>query len=111
MNIMTIDGFQATIFFVPDMKMFRGEFINLSGGADFYATDVQGLEREGKISLDIYLDACKRNGISPRKIFSGNFSLRLDPEVHEAATIAAASKGVSLNHWAAQSIKQAALAS
>ena len=29
----------------------------------------------------------------------------------EAATIAAASKGVSLNYWAAQSIKQAALAS
>ena len=50
MNILTIDGFQATIFFVPDMKMFRGEFINLSGGADFYATDDQGLEREGKIS-------------------------------------------------------------
>lgn len=41
--------------------------MNLSGGADFYATDVRGLEREGKISLDIYLDACKRSGISPRK--------------------------------------------
>lgn len=45
MNVMTIDGFQATICFVPDMRMFRGEFINLSGGADFDATDVQGLER------------------------------------------------------------------
>ena len=36
MNVMTIDGFQATICFVPDMQMFRGEFINLSGGADFF---------------------------------------------------------------------------
>jgi predicted HicB family RNase H-like nuclease len=67
MSEMMVDGFKAMIRFVPDMQMFRGEFINLSGGADFYATDVQGLEREGKISLDIYLDACKRNGISPHK--------------------------------------------
>jgi predicted HicB family RNase H-like nuclease len=68
MSEMIVDGFKAMIRFVPDMQMFRGEFINLSGGADFYATDVRGLEREGKISLDIYLDACKRNGISPHKL-------------------------------------------
>ena len=110
MTEMMFGGFKAMICFVPDMQMFRGDFINLNGGADFYAPEVKGLEREGKISLDIYLDACKRNGISPRKNFSGNFLLRLDPEVHEAATIAAASTGVSLNHWAAQTIKQAALA-
>ena len=68
MTEMMFSGFKAMICFVPDMQMFRGEFINLNGVADFYAPDVKGLEHEGKISLDIYLDACKRNGMSPNKL-------------------------------------------
>ena len=68
MTEINFDGFEAKICFVPDMQMFRGEFINLNGGVDFYAPDVRGLEREGKLSLDIYLDACKRNGIPTGKL-------------------------------------------
>ena len=107
MNIMLIDGYQAVISFSPDQDLFRGEFVNLNGGADFFAKDVDGLHREGKISLDIFLKVCERKGIEPRKKFSGNFSLRLDANTHEAATIAAAAQGLSLNHWASSAIKQA----
>ena len=65
--------------------MFRGEFVGLNGGADFYAADVAGLKREGEISLRVFLEACERRGIEPRKHFSGKFSLRVDPATHEAA--------------------------
>jgi len=41
MNIMTIGGYQAVIAFDPDMQMFRGEFVGLNGGADFYAADFE----------------------------------------------------------------------
>ena len=110
MNTMTINGYQAVISFDPDIQMFRGEFVGLNGGADFYAADVEGLKREGEISLRVFLDACKRRGIEPRRHFSGKFSLRLDPAIHEAAAIAASTHGKSLNQWAAETIKQAALA-
>ncbi len=110
MNTMTINGYQAAIAFDPDIQMFRGEFVGLNGGADFYAADVAGLQREGEISLRVFLEACERRGIEPRKNFSGKFSLRLDPATHEAATIAAAAHGQSLNQWAAEAIRQAALA-
>ena len=46
-NTMEIDGYQAVIQFDPDIDMFRGEFIGLNGGADFYAPDVAGLREEG----------------------------------------------------------------
>ena len=75
-NVMTIDGYQAVIVFNPDISMFRGEFLGLNGGADFYAADVEGL--------------------------------RLDPEVHEAAVIAAAAHGKSLNQWAVETLRVAA---
>ncbi|MDP1651461.1 MAG: type II toxin-antitoxin system HicB family antitoxin [Rhodocyclaceae bacterium] len=110
MNTMTISGYQAVITFDPDIQMFRGEFVGLNGGADFYATDVEGLKHEGEISLKVFLDACAEDGVDPRKHFSGKFSLRVDPATHEAATIAAAAHGQSLNQWATEAIKQAALA-
>ncbi len=110
MNTMTINGYQAVITFDPDLQMFRGEFVGLNGGADFYAEDVEGLKHEGEISLRVFLDACKRRGIEPRKHFSGKFSLRVDSATHEAAAIAAAAHGQSLNQWATEAIKQAALA-
>ena len=95
----------------PDIQMFRGEFVGLNGGADFYAADVAGLKKEGEISLRVFLDACARRGIEPRRHFSGKFSLRIDPATHEAATIAAAARGQSLNQWASEALRQAALAS
>lgn len=109
MNTMTIGGYQAVIAFDPNLQLFRGEFVGLNGGADFYAADVQGLKAEGEISLRVFLEACKQRGIEPRKHFSGKFSLRVDPATHEAATIAAAAQGQSLNQWATEAIRQAAL--
>ena len=108
MNTMTISGYQAVIAFDPDIQMFRGEFAGLNGGADFYAADVEGLKHEGEVSLRIFLQACERRSIEPRKHFSGKFSLRVDPAVHEAAAIAAAAQGQSLNQWATEAIRQAA---
>ncbi len=109
MNTMTINGYQAVIAFDPDLQMFRGEFVGLNGGADFYAKDVDGLKREGEISLRVFLEACEHRGVEPRKHFSGKFSLRVDPTTHEAAAIAAAAHSQSLNQWETEAIRQAAL--
>ena len=110
MNTMTINGYQAVIAFDPDIQMFRGDFVGLNGGADFYAKDVDGLRREGEISLRVFLEACAEEGVDPHRRFSGKFSLRVDPQLHEAAVIAAAAHGQSLNQWAAEAIRQAAQA-
>jgi len=109
-NTMLINGYQAVITFDPDIQMFRGEFLGLNGGADFYAQDVQGLQREGATSLKVFLDACAEDGVDPRKHFSGKFSLRVAPSIHEAAAVAAAAHGQSLNQWAEDALRQAALA-
>jgi predicted HicB family RNase H-like nuclease len=64
-NVMKIDGHQAIIVFDPEIDMFRGEFTGLNGGADFYAADVAGLQREGAISLALFLKTCAEKGIEP----------------------------------------------
>lgn len=106
-NVMTINGYKAVITFDPDISMLRGEFVGLNGGADFYATDVEGLKIEGEISLRVFLKMCQEQNLEPRKHFSGRFVLRLDPETHEAATAAAIATGKSLNQWTTEIIRKA----
>jgi predicted HicB family RNase H-like nuclease len=69
------------------------------GGADFYAQDLDGLRREGEISLRVFLDACAERGIEPRKSYSGKFNVRVPPDLHGAIVAAASANGKSLNQW------------
>ena len=107
-NVLDITGYKAVVSFDPDIGLLRGEFVGLSGGADFYAEDIRTLRAEGQISLSIYLDMCRENGIEPLKQYSGRFNVRLEPEVHAAAVVAAAADDKSLNEWVAEKIKLAA---
>lgn len=109
MNTMTIDGYDAVIKYDPDIKMFRGSFLGLNGGADFYADSVSKLEKEGRTSLKVFLEACKEEGIEPRKSFSGKFVVRVPAEVHRRVTKAAAAEGVSINQWVQQALEREAM--
>ena len=107
-NLMEIDGYKAVIAFDPETNLFRGEFIDLNGGADFYAADAKALRREGRTSLKVFLDMCREDGVEPRKSFSGKLMVRLPAELHQKAAASAASEGKSLNAWLADIVARAA---
>ena len=86
-NVIEIDGQRAIISFDSEIRMFRGEFLGLTGGADFYAADVDRLFKEGRQSLKVFLEMCAEKGIEPYRKFSGRFNVRLSPEIHEAAVL------------------------
>lgn len=44
--------------------MLRGEFIELNGGADFYANSLAALIAEGERSLAVFLEVCRESGIA-----------------------------------------------
>ncbi len=105
-NLMDINGYKAVISYDPEIELFRGEFIDLNGGADFYADSLENLKKEGEQSLQLFLKLCEEKGISPTKKFSGKFNLRIDPKLHQAITAAAKSQGLSLNQWIENTLKQ-----
>lgn len=63
----TISGKIALVTYVDDLEMFRGEFVELNGGADFYARDLETLRKEGTLSLQIFIDECNRRGLEPER--------------------------------------------
>ena len=104
-HTMEVGGYQAAIRFDPDIEMFRGEFVGLNGGADFYARDIAGLRRESVASLKAFLDMCREDRIEPRRQFSGRFTVRIPPELHADIAAAAAADGKSLNQWVADELR------
>ena len=104
-NVMEINGVKAVIAFDPEINMFRGEFVGLNGGADFYSTDIDGLRREGETSLKVFLDMCAEEGVSPYRKTSGRLNLRLSLELYDKAATLAKASGKSVNAWIADVIR------
>ncbi len=106
MNTMQIEGYRAIIQYDPEIEMFRGEFSGLNGGADFYARDIEGLRKEGKVSLSTFLEMCNEDGVEPKKKYSGKFNLRINPGLHAEVSERAMATGKSLNQWITDLIDQ-----
>jgi predicted HicB family RNase H-like nuclease len=107
MNTMEFNGYKAIIHYDPEIEMFRGEFIGINGGADFYAKDIDGLRAEGEVSLIEFIDMCREDGVDPHKEYSGKFNLRIPPSIHAQLVERAASDGRSLNQWVTDVLEDA----
>jgi len=104
-NFLKIGGHNAVVSYDPEIDMFRGEFMGLNGAADFYATNVRELKKEGSRSLHAFLTICAERGIEPEKRFSGTLNVRLGRKDHEAAAMVAAARGISLNALIAEAVR------
>lgn len=60
-----INEARATVSYDPELRMLRGEFVGLNGGADFYAENLEALIKEGQTSLKVFLNMCEEEGIAP----------------------------------------------
>ena len=107
-NIIEIEGHKAVVSLDPEIGLFRGEFLGLNGGVDFYGDSLNRLREEGALSLKVFLEMCAEKNIQPLRTFSGRFNIRLAPELHEAAVLAASSEHKSLNEWISGVIEEAA---
>lgn len=99
LNKYEIAGQPAVVSFVPELNEFRGKFLGLSGYCDFVADSVEGLHREGEISLREYLEDCRAEGIDPyaRQEKQKTFTLRYNEALAAKLTRAAAENDMSLN--------------
>ena len=93
-------GFQGAVTFVdPEANSLTAEAINTPAGIHAEAGTPAELQREFEKSVDVYLEWCAENGEEPLKPFAGQIPLRVGPELHKRAHVAARLAGQSLNGW------------
>lgn len=107
---MEYKGYAAAVEYDEEAKVFHGEVVNTRAVITFQGTSVDALEREFRTSVDVYLAWCQERGTEPEKPYSGHLTVRVPPEVHRAAAVAAARAHQSLNTWIANQIAHATAA-
>ncbi len=96
---MKYKGYQGHVVFDDEAKIFHGEVVGLKDVITFQGSSVEELEQAFKDSIDEYLAFCKELGRNLEKPFSGKLILRLEPEIHQKASLEAKIEGKSLNAW------------
>ena len=102
-------GHTARIDYDERDDIFVGRVLGLSAIVSFHGETVSELRKQFRIAIEAFLRDCKAKGIRPEKAASGKLMLRVPPEVHGAALVAAQAAGKSLNQWAADVLQQAAI--
>lgn len=94
---MKYKNYEASVRFDEENEFFHGEVINTRDVITFQGKSVAELKREFKNSIEDYLDFCRQRGEEPNKPFSGQFVLRISPQLHHRLFLKAKRKGKSLN--------------
>ena len=97
MNTIEYRGYTARIDYDGDDEIFVGRLLGLRAMVSFHADSVAKLKREMQLAVDEYVASCEKRGEMPEKPMSGQFALRMPPEIHGRAAILAEASGKSLN--------------
>jgi len=97
--MMTYKGYHGTVSFDDKSEIFHGEVTDLRDMVTFQGRSVDELKSAFQESIDDYLDFCSERGEDPDKPFSGNFVLRIDPQLHRKLVALSREEGESLNRW------------
>jgi predicted HicB family RNase H-like nuclease len=108
MNTMTRRGYSARVDFDDEDGIFLGRIAGIRDGVGFHAETVADLRAAFAEAVDDYLATCKSLGKEPRRPYSGNLMLRVDPLVHARAATAAELTGKSLDQWGEEVLAEAA---
>jgi len=107
-NIMKYKKYVATVELDAEAELLHGEIINSSDVATFQGRSIDELRQAFTESVEDYLEACAEFGKEPEKPFTGQFVVRVRPEAHRSAVMAAKIENKSLNAWVAEKLEQAA---
>ena len=110
MNAMTYKGYTARVEYSEEDGCFVGHLIGMRDVVGFDATTVKQLQSRFRKAVDDYLWASEQLGAKPEKPYSGRMMVRVAPELHAKASIAAQGAGKSLNQWVSQALERAVAA-
>jgi predicted HicB family RNase H-like nuclease len=108
MTMMTHDGYVATVELDEDAGLFHGEVINTRDVLTFQGRTIDELHAAFADTVADYVEWCKERGKQPERPYSGNFTVRLSPDLHRRVATAATRKGKSVNAFVVEALERSA---
>ena len=107
MNTMSFKEYTARVEYDERDNIFVGRILGIRSIISFHGQTVRELRSAFERVVKEYLADCAKDGLAPEKPASGKLLLRVPPEVHGRALIAAQAAGKSLNQWATEVLQHA----
>ena len=98
-NYLEYKGYYTRIEFSPEDKVLFGKIEGINDLVNFESDSANEIENEFHAAVDDYLEFCSDAGLIPDKPYKGTFNVRVTPELHRSAAIAAFKKNISLNEF------------
>lgn len=90
-----------------ESRVLIGRLLFIRDAIAYSATSVEGLEAAFREAVEDYLSTCAEEGDEPDVPCKGSFNVRVGPERHRLAAIAARREGVGLNEFVSNAIDDA----
>ena len=104
-QFMEYKGYHAKIEYSAEDETFVGRVIGITDVLLFDGGSVEELTDMFHQSVDDYLASCAEISKSPEKEYRGSFNVRLSPELHRRAAIAAEDRSLTLNQFMNEAVK------
>jgi predicted HicB family RNase H-like nuclease len=107
-DMMQYKGYFGSVHYDDEDRIFFGRIEFVRALVSYEGTDAASLRSAFEEAVDDYLATCRNKGIDPERPFKGSFNVRVGPAIHRKLAVAAARKGVSLNKYIADILKESA---
>ena len=105
-NYLHYKGYTGSVEFSEEDAVFHGKVAGIKSLISFEGDSVSSITEDFHSAIDEYLEFCAQNGKQPEKPFKGSFNVRVGSDLHRKAALAAGARGVSLNTFVEDAIRQ-----
>ncbi|AAP95794.1 type II toxin-antitoxin system HicB family antitoxin [[Haemophilus] ducreyi] len=108
-HVLEYKGFIGSIEYSLEDNILYGKILYINGLFTYEAQTIEELRKEFHSAVDDYIEFCQEQGIETCKSFSGNFNVRITPELHKKASLLATKQGLALNAFVYKAIENEVL--
>jgi predicted HicB family RNase H-like nuclease len=105
-DVMKYKDFIGSVHYASEDRVFYGKVEGVNDLISFEGSTVDELEGGFKYMVDEHIKDCTKKNTPIEKSYKGNLNIRLSPDLHKKVAYNAALKGVSLNQYINNAIKQ-----
>ena len=108
MGYLKYKGYTGSVDYSEEDKCLHGKVLGMMrDGITYEGETVEELTKDFEGAIDDYLRMCEQKGITPRKPYSGVLNVRLSPEIHGGAAMAASKEGITINAFIRNAVARA----
>lgn len=104
MKPLSYKGYLGSVDLSIEDDCLHGKVLYVNDLVAYEAASPAGLQKAFEEAVDDYVETCRQVGKDPDKSFKGTFNVRIRPEQHRGAAVAATLHDTTLNDWVAQAI-------